>query len=226
MPDYVLAIDQGTTSSRAMIFDHGGRVISTGQLEHDQIFPRAGWVEHNPDQIWANVREAVGVALTRANLTFNDIAAVGITNQRETAVVWDRTTGQRIVVRRRPPVVRAVSPQLRPQRMARSMPRSRLAVSLGDARAHYLPRSEPDTRPDDRGVGLRACYRSTTTTIETTACSRVPRPSRRRRRSPEHRSSSVREKQNPGCGSVLVAMSSMPPRAQRIHQLERMRNAA
>ncbi|WP_425955158.1 glycerol kinase GlpK [Xylanimonas sp. McL0601] len=94
MPDYVLAIDQGTTSSRAMIFDHAGRVVSTGQLEHEQIFPRAGWVEHNADQIWNNVREAVALALTRANVTYSDIAAVGITNQRETAVVWDKTTGR------------------------------------------------------------------------------------------------------------------------------------
>ncbi|MCL1870542.1 MAG: glycerol kinase GlpK [Promicromonosporaceae bacterium] len=94
MPDYVLAIDQGTTSSRAMIFDHAGHVVSTGQLEHDQIFPKAGWVEHNPEQIWNNVREAVGLALVRANVTYTDIAAVGITNQRETAVVWDKNTGK------------------------------------------------------------------------------------------------------------------------------------
>ncbi|MCB7138222.1 glycerol kinase GlpK [Cellulosimicrobium marinum] len=94
MADYVLAIDQGTTSSRAIIFNHSGEIVSTGQLEHDQIFPKAGWVEHNPEQIWNNVREAVGLALTRANVTHNDIAAVGITNQRETAVVWDRTTGK------------------------------------------------------------------------------------------------------------------------------------
>lgn len=94
MADYVLAIDQGTTSSRAIVFNHSGEIVSTGQLEHDQIFPRAGWVEHNPEQIWNNVREAVGLALTRANVTHNDIAAVGITNQRETAVVWDRTTGK------------------------------------------------------------------------------------------------------------------------------------
>ncbi|MFP3714136.1 glycerol kinase GlpK [Puerhibacterium sp. TATVAM-FAB25] len=93
MADYVLAIDQGTTSSRAIVFDHSGRIVSTGQLEHDQIFPRAGWVEHNAEQIWNNVREAVGLALTRANLIHSDIAAVGITNQRETAVVWDKTTG-------------------------------------------------------------------------------------------------------------------------------------
>jgi len=91
---YVLAIDQGTTSSRAIVFKHNGTIHSSGQLEHDQIFPRAGWVEHNPEQIWNNVREAVGLALTRGNLTHEDIVAVGITNQRETAVVWDRTTGK------------------------------------------------------------------------------------------------------------------------------------
>ncbi|MCU1432740.1 MAG: glycerol kinase, partial [Actinotalea sp.] len=94
MADYILSIDQGTTSSRAIVFDHSGAIVSTGQKEHEQILPRAGWVEHDPEEIWANVREVVGLALTRANLTFNDIAAVGITNQRETAVVWDRTTGK------------------------------------------------------------------------------------------------------------------------------------
>ncbi|MBT0993279.1 glycerol kinase GlpK [Cellulomonas sp. DKR-3] len=91
---YVLAIDQGTTSTRAIVFDHGGQIVATGQKEHEQIFPRAGWVEHDPEEIWTNTREVVGLALTRANLTHNDIAAVGITNQRETAVVWDRTTGK------------------------------------------------------------------------------------------------------------------------------------
>lgn len=96
MPDtkYVLAIDQGTTSSRAIVFDHSGQIVETGQIEHEQIFPRAGWVEHNAEEIWKNVREVVGLALTRANLTYRDLAAVGITNQRETAVVWDRTTGK------------------------------------------------------------------------------------------------------------------------------------
>ena len=94
MADYVLAIDQGTTSSRAIIFNHAGTIVETGQLEHEQIFPRAGWVEHNADEIWTNVREVVGIVLARANLTFTDIVAVGITNQRETAVVWDRTTGK------------------------------------------------------------------------------------------------------------------------------------
>jgi len=93
MPEYVLSIDQGTTSSRAIVFDRSARVVASGQLEHDQIFPRAGWVEHDPLQIWNNVREVVGIALTRANLTASDVAAVGITNQRETTVVWDRNTG-------------------------------------------------------------------------------------------------------------------------------------
>ncbi|TFB82542.1 glycerol kinase GlpK [Cryobacterium algoricola] len=93
MADYVIAIDQGTTSTRAIIFDKAGSIVSTGQLEHEQIFPRAGWVEHDPMEIWNNTREVIGQALSKANLTRHDIAAAGITNQRETAVVWDRTTG-------------------------------------------------------------------------------------------------------------------------------------
>src|SRR5665647_469897 len=93
MPDYVLAIDQGTTSSRAIIFNHGGTIVETGQLEHEQIFPRAGWVEHDAEEIWKNVREVVGLALTRANPTYRAIAAVAITHQPEpdalTAVLPD-----------------------------------------------------------------------------------------------------------------------------------------
>jgi glycerol kinase len=96
MADYVLAIDQGTTSSRAIILDKGGSIISTGQLEHEQILPKAGWVEHDPLEIWHNVSEVIGQALGKAHLTRHDIAAIGITNQRETAVVWDKTTGQPI----------------------------------------------------------------------------------------------------------------------------------
>src|SRR5690625_995609 len=95
MPDYVLAIDQGTTSSRAIVFDHSGSIVSTGQLEHEQILPRAGWVEHDPLEIWRNVREAVGQALAREDVSPRDIVAVGITNQRETTVVWDKYTGKR-----------------------------------------------------------------------------------------------------------------------------------
>ncbi|MFI6425433.1 glycerol kinase GlpK [Promicromonospora sp. NPDC050880] len=94
MADYVLAIDQGTTSTRAIVFNHAGTIVSTGQIEHDQVFPKAGWVEHKPDQIWDNTRQVVGLALTKANLNHTDLAAVGITNQRETTVVWDKTTGK------------------------------------------------------------------------------------------------------------------------------------
>ena len=93
MAKYVLAIDQGTTSSRAIVFDKAGSIISTGQLEHEQILPQAGWVEHDPKEIWDNTREAIGQALSKANITRHDIEAVGITNQRETAVVWDKNTG-------------------------------------------------------------------------------------------------------------------------------------
>jgi glycerol kinase len=94
MPDYVLAIDQGTTSSRAILFDHSGTIASVGQLEHEQIFPKPGWVEHDPLEIWNNVREVIGQALSKADVTRHDITAVGITNQRETAVVWNKTTGE------------------------------------------------------------------------------------------------------------------------------------
>jgi glycerol kinase len=90
---FVAAIDQGTTSTRCMVFDHSGRVVSAHQLEHEQIFPRAGWVEHNAQEIWTNTREVTASALARADLTAADIAAVGITNQRETALVWERATG-------------------------------------------------------------------------------------------------------------------------------------
>jgi glycerol kinase len=94
MADYVAAIDQGTTSTRCMIFDGSGGVVSADQMEHEQILPRAGWVEHDPVEVWNNTREVVGGALARANLDASDIRALGITNQRETAVVWDRSTGR------------------------------------------------------------------------------------------------------------------------------------
>jgi glycerol kinase len=91
---YVIAIDQGTTSTRAMIFDHSGNPKATGQKEHEQIYPKPGWVEHNPKEIWDNAQAVVDQALSQANLTREDIVAVGITNQRETAVVWDKNTGE------------------------------------------------------------------------------------------------------------------------------------
>ncbi|MDH2444678.1 glycerol kinase GlpK [Amnibacterium sp. CER49] len=96
MADHVLALDQGTTSTRAILFDRSGSIVSVGQLEHRQLLPRAGWVEHDPDEIWRNTREVIGQALSRANVTRHDIAAVGITNQRETTVVWERSSGRPI----------------------------------------------------------------------------------------------------------------------------------
>ena len=94
MNQYVAAIDQGTTSTRCMIFDHDGRIVSADQREHRQHYPQAGWVEHDPLEIWANTRDVAAGALAKANLTAGDIAAVGIANQRETAVVWDRLSGE------------------------------------------------------------------------------------------------------------------------------------
>jgi len=91
---YVLAIDQGTTSTRAIVFDHGGQIVATGQKEHEQIFPRPGWVEHDAIEIWDNVRIVVAEALAKKSLNHHDLAAVGITNQRETTMVWDKTTGE------------------------------------------------------------------------------------------------------------------------------------
>ena len=90
---YVLAIDQGTTSSRAIVFDHAGQIVSVGQKEHTQYFPRAGWVEHDAVEIWDNVCEVIEQALARANIDRQNLAAVGVTNQRETTLLWNRTTG-------------------------------------------------------------------------------------------------------------------------------------
>ncbi len=94
MTDYIIAIDQGTTSTRAIIFDHSGSIVASGQKEHEQIFPKAGWVEHDPKEIWDNTREVIGQALSKANITRHNVKAVGITNQRETAVVWNKNTGE------------------------------------------------------------------------------------------------------------------------------------
>ena len=91
---YVLAIDEGTTSARAIIFNHSGQIVSVGQKEVEQIFPRAGWVEHDAVEIWESVREVIGQALSKASINRHQLSAVGITNQRETAVVWDKNTGE------------------------------------------------------------------------------------------------------------------------------------
>jgi glycerol kinase len=94
MSYYSAALDQGTTSTRFMIFDHSGRVVCFDQKEHDQIYPQPGWVEHDPTQIWARAQEVIRGALVKGNIAPKDIAAIGVTNQRETTVVWDRKTGK------------------------------------------------------------------------------------------------------------------------------------
>ena len=91
---YVLAIDQGTTSSRAILFNHDGEIVAVDQKEHEQIFPRAGWVEHDANEIWDNIRFVVSGVLAKAQINRHEIASVGITNQRESAVVWDKNTGE------------------------------------------------------------------------------------------------------------------------------------
>ena len=94
MAEYAAALDQGTTSTRCMIFDHGGRVVAIDQLEHEQIFPQAGWVEHDPNEVWQRTRQVMDAALTKSKANASDIAGLGITNQRETTVVWDKNTGE------------------------------------------------------------------------------------------------------------------------------------
>lgn len=93
---HVISIDQGTTSSRAVVYDHDSRPVASAQVEHEQIFPRAGWVEHDAREIWRNVRKVVADALAEADISSDQIAGVGITNQRETAVVWEKATGKPI----------------------------------------------------------------------------------------------------------------------------------
>src|SRR5688572_19756620 len=94
MAEYAAAIDQGTTSTRFMIFDHSGQVVGVEQKEHDQIYPKPGWVEHDPMEIWHRTEEVIRGALNKTKVDPKDIAAVGVTNQRETTVVWEKATGK------------------------------------------------------------------------------------------------------------------------------------
>jgi glycerol kinase len=94
LPEFIVSIDQGTTSTRCMIFDHDGAEVARHQLEHEQILPRPGWVEHNPVEIWERTASVLMSALSATNLMEKDIAALGITNQRETTLVWNRHTGR------------------------------------------------------------------------------------------------------------------------------------
>ncbi|MBC2878218.1 MULTISPECIES: glycerol kinase GlpK [Streptomyces] len=91
---FIAAIDQGTTSSRCIVFDRDGRIVSVDQKEHEQIFPKPGWVEHDAKEIWTNVQEVVASAVEKAGITADDVKAIGITNQRETTLLWDKNTGE------------------------------------------------------------------------------------------------------------------------------------
>ena len=94
MESYIAAIDQGTTSTRCIIFNKKGQPLGSHQLEHEQIFPKPGWVEHNPNEIWARTQDVIREAMKLAGAQPEDIAAIGITNQRETTVVWDKASGK------------------------------------------------------------------------------------------------------------------------------------
>ncbi|MEA2013816.1 MAG: FGGY family carbohydrate kinase, partial [Thermodesulfobacteriota bacterium] len=94
MAEYVGAVDQGTTSTRFIIFDHNGRIVGLNQKEHRQIFPKPGWVEHDPLEIWRNTGDVIRGALTTSGISGTDLAAIGVTNQRETTVVWEKDTGR------------------------------------------------------------------------------------------------------------------------------------
>jgi glycerol kinase len=97
MPDYLGALDQGTTSTRFMVFDRSGRIVAAAQKEHQQIYPRPGWVEHDPREIWRRTSEVISDALAQGGLRSSDLAAVGIANQRETTLMWNRKTGEPVV---------------------------------------------------------------------------------------------------------------------------------
>ena len=96
MPQYILALDQGTTSSRAIIFDRGGRIVASAQQEFPQILPAPGIVEHDPEAIWSSQLETAREAMSKAAVSAADLAAVGVTNQRETTILWDRQTGRAV----------------------------------------------------------------------------------------------------------------------------------
>src|SRR5258708_4537772 len=94
MASYIGALDQGTTSTRFMLFDRGGKIVASAQKEHAQIYPRPGWVEHDPEEIWLRTQEVIAGALRQSGAKPSDLAAIGITNQRETTLLWDRRTGK------------------------------------------------------------------------------------------------------------------------------------
>src|ERR1700759_5360742 len=155
MAEYVAAIDQGTTSSRLILFDKDGRIQQVDQREHEQITPKAGWVAHDAKEIWRRTREVIGGAMASSDAEAGDVKAIGITNQRETTVVWDRETGEpvynaivwqdtrteEIVAGRRtrpPPAPEGASP-------CRSRPTSPGRRSSGSSTTSTAPASAPKT---------------------------------------------------------------------------------
>src|SRR5215468_10936834 len=96
MTKYLGAIDQGTTSTRFIVFDRAGKMIGCEQREHEQVYPKPGWVEHDPEEIWHCTQEVIARAMQQPGLQPSDFAAIGITNQRETTIIWDRATGRAV----------------------------------------------------------------------------------------------------------------------------------
>src|SRR5580658_1681518 len=96
MTAYLGAIDQGTTSTRFIVFDRTGRIVSVAQKEHEQIYPKPGWVEHDPEEIWRRTQDVISEAMEKGGFQPKDLAGIGITNQRETTIVWNRKTGRTV----------------------------------------------------------------------------------------------------------------------------------
>jgi glycerol kinase len=159
MNRYIAAIDQGTTSSRCIVFDHDGAIVAVDQKEHRQIFPRPGWVEHNAEEIWSNVEAVVAGALSKLSIEPKDLAAVGITNQRETTLVWDKATGK--------PVHNAIVWQdTRTDRLVRDLGGSQgqdryrdlcglpLATYFSGPKARWILDTQPELRKSAEAGGL------------------------------------------------------------------------
>jgi glycerol kinase len=156
MPRYILALDQGTSSSRAVLFDHDGAPVAQEQREFPQIYPQPGWVEHDPESIWSSQLESAQALLKNTGASPDDIAAIGITNQRETAIVWERATGR--------PIANAIVWQCR-----------RTAPMCDDMRARGL---EPLVR-ERTGLVIDAYFSGTRSAGCSTTC---PAPAGARRR--------------------------------------------
>ncbi len=139
MADFVAAVDQGTTSTRCMIFDHGGNEIGRHQLEHNQILPQSGWVEHDPVEIWERTSSVIQTALNNKNLSASDLDSFGITNQRETTLIWNKHTG-------RPYYNAIVWQDTRTDRIASELERSGPATSSGTRPGCPRPPTSPAAR--------------------------------------------------------------------------------